>query len=77
MEQAEPEFEDIDGDVIARAHEITRWRETGDVAYERDFVMRLTLNDERIVKIVVTPGARRLRRATADRAFVEQSGRNR
>ncbi len=56
MEQAEPEFEDIEGDVIARTHEIARWRETGDVAYERDFAMRLTLNDERIVKIVVLPG---------------------
>jgi ketosteroid isomerase-like protein len=56
MEQAEPEFEDIEGDVIVRTHEIARWRETGDVAYERDFAMRLTLNDEQIVKIVVMPG---------------------
>jgi ketosteroid isomerase-like protein len=56
MEQAEPEFEDIGGDVIARAHEIARWRETGDVAYERDFALRLTLDDERIVRIVVMPG---------------------
>jgi hypothetical protein len=53
MEQAEPEFEDIEGDVIARTHEIARWRETGDVAYERDFAVRLTLDDERIVRIVV------------------------
>jgi ketosteroid isomerase-like protein len=56
MEQAEPEFEDIEGDVIARTHEIARWRETGDVAYERDFAVRLTLDDERIVRIVVMPG---------------------
>jgi ketosteroid isomerase-like protein len=54
--QAEPEFEDIDGDVIARTHEIARWRETGEVAYERDFAVRLTLDDERIVRIVVMPG---------------------
>ena len=57
MEQAEPEFEDIEGDVIARTHEIARWRETGEVAYERDFALRLTLDDEGIVRIVVMPGA--------------------
>jgi ketosteroid isomerase-like protein len=56
MEQAEPEFEEIDGDVIARTHEIARWRETGNVAYERDFEMRLTLKDDRVVRIVVLPG---------------------
>jgi hypothetical protein len=58
MEQAEPEpeFEDIEGDVIARTHEIARWRETGEVAYERDFAVRLTLDHERIVRIVVMPG---------------------
>ena len=56
MEQAEPEFEDVEGDVIARTREIARWRETGEVAYERDFALRLTLDDERIVRIVVMPG---------------------
>jgi ketosteroid isomerase-like protein len=56
MEQAEPEFEDPEGDVIARTHEIARRRETGEVAYERDFALRLTLGDERIVRIVVMPG---------------------
>jgi ketosteroid isomerase-like protein len=56
MEQAEREFEDVEGDVIARTHEIARWRETGEVAYERDFALRLTLDDERIVRIVVMPG---------------------
>jgi hypothetical protein len=57
MEQAEPEFEDIEGDVIARTHEIARWRETGEVAYERDFAVRLTIGDRRIVRIVVMPGS--------------------
>ncbi|MGE5434242.1 MAG: nuclear transport factor 2 family protein, partial [Candidatus Doudnabacteria bacterium] len=57
IEQAEPEFEDIEGDVIARTHEIARWRETDEVAYERDLALRLTLDDERIVRIVVMPGA--------------------
>ena len=57
LEQAEPEFEEIDGDVIARTHEIARWRETGDVAYERDFELRLTLKDDRVVRIVVMPAA--------------------
>jgi ketosteroid isomerase-like protein len=56
MEQAEPEFDDVEGDVIARTHEIARWRKTGEVAYERVFAMRLTLDDERIVRIVVMPG---------------------
>jgi ketosteroid isomerase-like protein len=59
MEQAEPEFEEIEGDVIARTHEIARWRETGEVAYERDFALRLTLDDEKIVRIVVMPGGAR------------------
>ena len=45
MKQAEPEFEEIDGDVIARTHEIAHWRETGEFAYERDFAVRLTLED--------------------------------
>jgi hypothetical protein len=57
MEQAEPEFEDIGGEVIARTHEIARWRETGEVAYARDFALRLTINDRRIVRIVVMPGS--------------------
>ena len=55
LEQAEPEFEDAEGDIIARTHETARWRETGEVAYERDFAVRLTLDDERIVRIVVMP----------------------
>jgi hypothetical protein len=29
----------------------------GEVAYERDFAVRLTLNDDRIIRIVVMPGA--------------------
>jgi ketosteroid isomerase-like protein len=56
MEQAEPELEEIEGDVIARTREIARWRQTGEVAYERDFAVRLTLDDERIVRVVVMPG---------------------
>jgi ketosteroid isomerase-like protein len=56
IEQAEPEFEESEGDVIARTHEIARWRETSEVAYERDFAVLLTLDDERIVRIVVMPG---------------------
>jgi hypothetical protein len=56
LEYAEPEFEDIEDDVIARTHETARWRETGEMAYERHFAVRLTLEDERIVRIVVMPG---------------------
>ena len=56
MEQAEPEFEEIEGDVIARTHEIARWRETNEAAYERDFAVRLTFDGERIVRVVVMPG---------------------
>ena len=57
LEQAEPEFEDAEGEIIARTHEIARWRETAEVAYERDFAVRLTFDDERIVKILVMPGS--------------------
>ena len=56
IEQAKPELHEVEGDVIARTHEVARWRETGEVAYERDFAMRLTLDDDRIVRIVVMPG---------------------
>ena len=56
MEQAEPEFEEIEGDVVARTRETARWRETGEVAYERDFALRLTFDRDRIVRIVVMPG---------------------
>ena len=57
-EQTKPALvEDPDGDIVARTHEIARWRETGEVAYERDFALRLTLDNDRIVRIVVMPGA--------------------
>jgi hypothetical protein len=56
VEQTEPEFEKIEGEIVARTHEIARWRETGEIAYERDFAVRLTLADERIIRIVVMPG---------------------
>jgi len=56
VDQAEPEFEEIDGEIVARTREIARWRETGEVAYERDFAVRLTLDEDRIVRIVVKPG---------------------
>ena len=56
MEQSESEFEDVDGDVLARTREVARWRETGEVAYEREVAVRLTLDDDRIVKVVVMPG---------------------
>jgi hypothetical protein len=56
MEQTEPELEEIEDDVLARTHEVARWRETGEIAYERDVALRLTLDDERVVRIVVMPG---------------------
>ena len=56
MEQTEPELERIGDEVIVRTREIARWRETGELAYERDFAMRLTLDDNTIVRIVVMPG---------------------
>ena len=57
VEQTESQVEEGEGEVVARTHEIARWRETGDIAYERDFAVRLTLDGERIVRIVVMPGA--------------------
>ena len=56
MAQSEPQLEERDGDVVARIHETARWRETGEVAYEREVAVRLTLDDERIVRVVVMPG---------------------
>jgi ketosteroid isomerase-like protein len=57
VEQTEPDFEESEGEIVARTHEIARWRETGEIAYERDFALRLTFGDERIVRIVLMPGA--------------------
>ena len=42
--------------VGAELREIARWRESGEVAYERDFALRLTLDGEKIVRILVLPG---------------------
>ena len=56
IEQSEPELEELDDDVLARIHETARWRETGEVAYEREVAVRLTLGGERIVRVVVMPG---------------------
>ena len=57
MEQSEPQVEEIEGDVLARTPEVARWRETGEIAYEREVAVRLTFDDDaRIVKIVVMPG---------------------
>ena len=56
VEQTELDVEEIEGEIVARTHETARWRETGEIAYERDFAVRLTLDDERIVRIVVMPG---------------------
>jgi ketosteroid isomerase-like protein len=56
VEQKEFDVAEIEGDIVARTHEIARWRETGEIAYERDFAVRLTIDDERIVRIVVMPG---------------------
>jgi hypothetical protein len=35
---------------------VARWRESGEVANERDFALRLTLRDERIVRIAMPGG---------------------
>ena len=51
-----PSSSTIDDDVIARTREIARWRETGDSAYERDVVLRLTVDDDRIIRIVLMAG---------------------
>jgi ketosteroid isomerase-like protein len=56
VEPTEPEFEEIEDEIVVRTREIAHWRESGEIAYERDFALRLTFDDERIVKIVVMPG---------------------
>jgi Domain of unknown function (DUF4440) len=56
VERTEPEFEEIDSDVLARTHEVGRWRETAEVAYERDFAVRLTFEGDKIVTNVALPG---------------------
>jgi hypothetical protein len=56
VERREPEFEEIDGDFLARTHEVARWRETAEVAYERDFAVQLTFDGDKIIRNVVLPG---------------------
>ena len=56
MEQGEPVLEEVEGDVIARTPEVARWRESGEVAYEREVAVRLTFDGDRIVGVVVMPG---------------------
>jgi ketosteroid isomerase-like protein len=56
VEQTEPDLEEIEGEIVARTHEIAHWRATGEIAYERDFALRLTFGDEKIIRIVVMPG---------------------
>ena len=56
IEQSEPELEELQGDVLARMRETARWRETGEVAFEREVAVRLTFDGDRIVRVVVMPG---------------------
>ena len=56
IEQSEPELQELDAEVLARIRETARWRETGEVAYEREVALRLTLDGERITRVVVMPG---------------------
>jgi hypothetical protein len=56
VERTEPELEEIDGDVLVRTHEVGRWRETAEVAYERDFAVRLTFDGDKITRNVVLLG---------------------
>ena len=56
LEQTRPDLKELDGDVIGRTREIARWRETGELAYEREFAVRLTFGDETIIRVEVLPG---------------------
>jgi hypothetical protein len=56
VEQTEAELQEVEDEIVARTHEIARWRETCEIAYERDFAIRLALNDEKIVRIVMMSG---------------------
>ena len=56
IERTEPQFEEIDRDVVVRTHELGRWRESGDVAFERDLAVRLTIEKDKITRLVVVPG---------------------
>jgi hypothetical protein len=56
VEQTKPDFEEIEGEIVARTHEIACWRETGEIAYARDLAVRLTLDGEKIVRLVMMPG---------------------
>lgn len=56
VEQTELDVAEIEGEIVARTHEIARWRESGEIAYERDVAARLTIDGERIVRVAVMPG---------------------
>jgi ketosteroid isomerase-like protein len=56
MEHPGTELSEVEGDVLARTHEVARWRGTGELAYEREVAVRLRFRDDRIVRVVVMPG---------------------
>jgi hypothetical protein len=56
LEHAAPVVDESDGDLVARVRETATWRETGEVAYERDVALRLTIDGVRVVRIVVEFG---------------------
>ena len=43
VETTKFQLEEIEDDVLARARDIRRWRETGEIALEQDFAVRLTV----------------------------------
>lgn len=55
LEHSEPQFEEVGDDVIVRTRDIGRWRESGDVAFERDLDVRVTIDGDRITRVVVSP----------------------
>jgi hypothetical protein len=57
VEVRDRELAPIEGDILVRPRQIFRWKESGDVAYERPFAVRLSFADDRIAGIVRMPGA--------------------
>jgi hypothetical protein len=56
VETTKFQLEEIEDDVLARARDIRRWRETGEIALEQDFAVRLTVEGDEIIRNVAMPG---------------------
>ena len=50
-----PEFQRADDEIVVRTHEVGRWRDSGEAAFEGNFVFRLTIEGGAITRLILMP----------------------